>query len=60
MPDFDSDWFQNIGNTLIGAMFFNIYWPVLEFFCFWGMRTGYRILDRKFGCNSDVTKKTTI
>lgn len=60
MPDFDSAWFQNIGNTLIGAMFFNIYWPVLEFFSFWGMRTGYRLLDRTFGCNADRTKKTTI
>ena len=60
MPDFNSDWFSQIGNTLISAMMFNIYWPIIEFFCFFGMRLGFRLLDRKFTCNVKSTKKTTI
>ena len=41
-------------------MLFNIYWPVLEFFVYWGMRVGFRLLDRNFKCNEYNTKKTTI
>lgn len=41
-------------------MMFNIYWPIVEFFCFYGMRLGFRLLDWKFTCNRKNTKKTTI
>lgn len=42
-------------------MLFNIYWPVMEFFVFWGMRFGFRQLDRGLtSLNSDKTKKITI
>jgi hypothetical protein len=60
LSDFNSLWFNDIGYTLEGAMFFNIYWPVCEFIGYWGMRTGFRLLDRHFGCDSYKTKKTTI
>lgn len=60
IPDFNTLWFRDIGNTLIGAMMFNVYWPAFEFCAFYGMRTTFRLLDRSFRCNSDVTKKTTI
>ena len=40
--DFNSWWFSDIGNTLIGAMMFNIYWPVMEFFVWFGYRTLFR------------------
>ena len=59
MPDFDTLWFQAIGNTLVGAMMFNLYWPLIEFCVFWGMRTAYRMLDRSFSCKK-TTKKTTL
>lgn len=59
-PDFDSVWFNDIGNTLIGAMTFNIYWPILEFFVFWGMRFGFRFMDRHYSMDPLKTKKTTI
>lgn len=59
--DFDSAWFSQIGNTLISAMMFNIYWPLIEFFVFWGMRCGFRLLDRGCtSCNDTKTKKNTI
>lgn len=60
LSDFNSLWFNDIGYTLEGAMFFNIYWPICEFIAYWGMRTGYRIWDRRFRCDSVYTKKTTI
>jgi hypothetical protein len=58
--DFDSEWFKQIGNTVVAAMIYNIVWPLIEFFAFYGMRLGFRQLDRGCGCNSDKTKKTTI
>lgn len=42
-------------------MMFNIYWPVMEFFVWFGYRTLFRQLDRGiFSCNADKTKKITI
>lgn len=59
-PDFNAQWFSQIGTTLVGAMMFNIYWPVVEFFVFFGMRSTFRLLDRSFSCDKNRTKKTTI
>lgn len=59
-PDFNAQWFNNIGVTLAAAMLFNVYWPIFEFLTFWGMRSAFRVMDRKFSCNSNSTKKTTI
>jgi hypothetical protein len=58
--DFDSLWFNDIGSTLVGAMIFNIYWPIAEFFINFGMRFGYRLLDRRFKCDPNLTKKITL
>jgi hypothetical protein len=60
LTDFQSVWFNDIGYTLVGAMMFNIYWPAFEFFAFYMMRTGFRLLDRNFSCNKNKTKKTTV
>jgi hypothetical protein len=60
MSDFNSQWFNDIGTTLIKAMIFNVYWPVVEFFVFFGMRSTFRLLDRSLSCDTDRTKKTTI
>lgn len=35
LPDFSQVWYQDIGNTLVGAMIFNVMWPIIEFFVFW-------------------------
>ena len=48
LSDFNSNWFSDIGVTLTGAMLFNVYWPIIEFFVFGGMRKAYRLLDRGF------------
>ena len=42
-------------------MMFNIYWPIVEFFVYYGMRSTFRLLDRGCSSCSDIkTKKTTI
>lgn len=61
LPDFNADWFNEIGYNLAYAMAFNMFWPVMEFFAFWGMRYGFRMLDRGVtSCNEYKTKKTTL
>lgn len=41
-------------------MLFNVYWPVIEFFVFAGMRQAKRLLDNGFSRNTMKTKKTTL
>jgi hypothetical protein len=61
IPDFNALWFNDIGYSMLYSMVFNIFWPVMEFFAFWGLRLLFRILDRGFTtCSEYVTKKTTL
>jgi hypothetical protein len=32
----------------------------MEFFMYYGMRVGYRLMDRSFGCDIYKTKKSTL
>lgn len=41
-PDFTVDWYKDIGLTLINAMVFNIYFPIIEFFGFYCLRLFWR------------------
>ena len=54
-------WFRTIGNTLIGTMWFNAWFPILEVLMYWGLRLLFRWLDGGC-CNCDKykTKKTSI
>ncbi len=61
LPDFTAQWYNDTGFTLIGAMVFNVYWPIIEFFVYYGMRYGMRALDRGFfSCDPYKTNKITI
>ena len=67
LPDFSYTWYQETGNTLTGAMIFNIGWPIIEFFVFWFQREGLRIVDRGlsgfaalFTAQEESTKTITI
>ena len=44
-PDYNALWFNDIGNLIYAIMFSSMYWPVLEFFMYWGIRLLYRMLD---------------
>jgi len=58
--DFNSMWFRSIGNTLIGTMWFNAWFPILESLMYFGIRLLFRILDRGCSCDKYKTKKTSI
>lgn len=46
ISDFNSKWFNSIGDTIIGAMVFNSYCPfIYEILIFYPMRAVYRIKD---------------
>eukprot|EP00352_Strombidinopsis_acuminata_P005948 CAMPEP_0176350338 /NCGR_PEP_ID=MMETSP0126-20121128/9400_1 /TAXON_ID=141414 ORGANISM="Strombidinopsis acuminatum, Strain SPMC142" /NCGR_SAMPLE_ID=MMETSP0126 /ASSEMBLY_ACC=CAM_ASM_000229 /LENGTH=217 /DNA_ID=CAMNT_0017700299 /DNA_START=1162 /DNA_END=1815 /DNA_ORIENTATION=+ len=61
IPDFNMVWFVTIGNSLVSTILYIAYWPIIEFFGYWAMRVGFRILDRGL-CNCDVykTKKSSL
>lgn len=61
LADFDSYWFGDLGKNLVMAMAYNTVFPMIEAGGFWGMRFGFRLLDRRFKtCNDNYTNKTTI
>ena len=44
-PDLNSNWFSDVGVTVCAALFSNMFWPLIEFWAYFGMRTFFRILD---------------
>jgi len=44
--DFNSNWFSNIGDTIVGSMIFNSYFPVAMEFLWWAIRSLKRFLDK--------------
>jgi len=42
ISDFNSDWFDTIGNTIVGAMIFSSYCPFIYEFIWFSMRSFYR------------------
>ena len=48
MPDFNSSWFRSVGDIIVLAMEFNIYYPIIEILMYAAMRFFFRLLDR--GC----------
>jgi hypothetical protein len=44
--DFNNDWFANIGDTIVGSMVFNVYFPVCMEILYFGIRSIKRIRDR--------------
>ena len=54
--DFNPEWFFNIGNILVGTMWFNAWYPILEALLYYGMRLFFRCLDRGCSCNKYKTK----
>ena len=60
IPDFNSSWFRTVGEIIVGAMVFNVYYPIIEVLMYWGLRTLFRCLDRGCRCKSEGTKSTSI
>lgn len=59
--DFNSGWFRQVGNIIVGSMAFNVYYPIIEAVGYYLMRLGFRILDRKgFSCDDRKTKSSSV
>ena len=59
LPDFNSAWFRSVGDIIVAAMVFNVYYPIIEVIMYWALRVLFRCLDR--GCTfSGRTKSTSI
>lgn len=48
MPDFNTAWFRSVGDIIVLAMVFNVYYPILEVLGYWALRILFRCIDR--GC----------
>jgi len=43
--DFNQNWFNSIGDTVVQAMVFNIWFPIAMEIGYFGMRTAFRLKD---------------
>eukprot|EP00347_Sterkiella_histriomuscorum_P002409 403368266 len=59
-PDLTYEWYNDIGSSLVITLLTAAFFPIAEFFIAWGMKTAFRILDRGFSCNRNLTKCKTV
>ena len=45
-PDYNANWFSDVGVTVCAALFSNMFWPLIEFWAFFAMRTLFRMADQ--------------
>lgn len=60
LPDFNAGWFRSVGDIMVGAMVFNVYYPLIEVIGYWALRVLFRCMDRGCKFSSDTTKSTSI
>lgn len=60
MPDFNSAWFRSVGDIIVAAMIFNVYYPIIEVLGYYALRVLFRCLDRGCKLKSENTKSTSI
>jgi len=60
MADFSGNWYRSVGNITIGAMFFNLYYPLLEAGMYWAIRAFGRCRDRGCRLSGRTTKQASI
>lgn len=58
--DFNVDWFASIGDTIVGSMVFNVYFPVAMEFINWFVRGLKRFLDQRGTAEGYETKCVSI
>lgn len=57
--DFNSDWFDTFGDTIVGAMIFNIWYPFVGEFIWAGIRSLKRYMDKSKAPEGSTTACTT-
>ena len=58
-PDFNALWFNDVGVLIVTIMMSNMYWPILEYFIFLGLRLLYRMIDQRSLCPTSSSKTTS-
>lgn len=58
--DFSSDWYKDVGVTIVRTMLISAIFPFVDFGIAWSLRNGIRLLDRSFGKNRFSSKKKSI
>jgi len=58
--DFNQNWFVNIGDTIVGSMMFNIYYPAVMEAGWFGLRTLKRLLDKRGASAEHPSKSQSI
>jgi hypothetical protein len=49
-----------MGDTIVGSMKFNIWFPIAMEFGYWGMRTAFRLKDKYQAPEGEITSSTSI
>lgn len=60
LPDFNTAWFRSVGDIIVAAMVFNVYYPILEVLGYWALRILFRCMDKGCKLKGDTTKSTSI
>lgn len=60
LPDFNTAWFRSVGDIIVAAMVFNVYYPILEVLGYWALRILFRCMDRGWKLKAENTKSTSI
>jgi len=45
VTDFNQAWFDTFGDTIVGAMMFNVYYPIVNEIIWFGIRSAKRLKD---------------
>jgi hypothetical protein len=59
-PDFNFNWYSDIGATIIYTMSFNALWPFIEIIMTYGTSLVFRVLDKGFSLNKYVTQSKSV
>ena len=57
LPDFNTAWFRSVGDVIVAAMVFNVYYPIIEVAMYGALRVLFRCIDR--GCTLRGSTKST-
>jgi hypothetical protein len=60
LTDFNAAWFTSMGETIVGSMKFNAWFPIPFEFGMYMMRVGFRLLDKIGTAEGKTTKKISV
>ena len=60
LTDFNAEWFSSMGETIVGSMKFNAWFPIPFEFGMYMMRVAFRLLDQVGTAEGKTTKKISV